>query len=561
MSELARALKGIEARPRDPHAWCALGEQLLHAGQHGPADEAFSQSIRHGATARGFMGWASCAVATGQVARAVGILTVAWKQSLLPVDGMLLLGELALEAGDLDASEAALAAYTDRQQGNARAWMTRAIVLVRLGAGDRALPMLDRAVLLEPALVDAHANRASVLETLSRLDAARDAAQQALALQPGHTLATLTLARVLRRQRQGAAAVALLEGLSDSDLSADHCSWKYAELGACAEAAADTDRAWQAFVVMNTHARRRPAVATGDSAGWLDRAARIRAIVPALVQHAQRPWTADSAAPPPVFVVGFPRSGTTLLERLLGAHPALVATDEMRVTDRLFSAWTELLPGIAAYPEGVLALQPEHRQRLRSHWFELMRAERPELDPTLRVIDKVPLNLVHLPLLHAMFPESPKVVLLRDPRDTALSCFMQDFAPGATNNLMMSMDDICRAQEHAFGVYSDVQALMGSHLQVVRYESLVADHVGVMKQLLHDMGLVWHDGIADHHRGLQHTHITTPSYARVIQPVDTAACRRWRRYAHHLRPWRAALDQTAQRLGYATDWPALPSGD
>ena len=556
MPNLPRALNAVKTRPGDPHAWSDLGQTLLQMGRRAAAEDAFSQSVRRAPTARGFAGWATCALEQGELARAVGILTVARKRGMLPMEGLRQLGVTALEVGDLQAADDALEEYTLRGPKDATGWLLRAIVRTRRSAAADALAMLDRAVTLDPGLVDAHANRAAVLETLSRLDDAELSARLALERSPSHPLAALILARVLRRQGRIAAAISVLDALSDVGLTAEQRTRRHGEQGLCADAQGHTDLAWTAFCEMNTHAAQRAAVADGDSAGWLTRVDRIRALAPALVAHARRAWTPPTEDRPPVFVVGFPRSGTTLLEHILGAHPALVATDEMRVTDRLFVLWSELLPDIGAYPDGLLELAVTHRLRLREAWASLVRTERPRLDPTLRIIDKVPLNLVHLPLLHAIFPESPKIVLLRDPRDTALSCFMHIFGPGATNNLMMSMDDIVEVQAKAFGVFAAVRSHMAESLQVVRYEELVTDHVAVMEDLLASIGLSWNDAVAVHHTGLADTHITTPSYARVMQPVDTSACKRWHRYARQLLPWRARLDETARLLGYEEDWPA-----
>ncbi|HCH63611.1 MAG TPA: hypothetical protein DFR83_12465 [Deltaproteobacteria bacterium] len=555
MHDLVSAMKAVEVRPQDPHAWATLGEALLQVRQHGPAEEAFTRSLQLGPTARGFTGWADSAVAVGEVSKAVGILTVARQRQLLAPAELRRLGELALEVGDLSAADGALEAYTAREPNDALGWLLRGIVQTTLGSGDQALPLLDRAVSLAPELPDAHANRASVLEALSRLEDAEQSARAALARAPGHPLGSLCLARVLRRQGRAEEALRVLDGLPDDGLTAAQVASRHGERGQCANALGEVARAWASFSTMNAHARQQSAVSHGDSAGWFERVTRIQALGPALAHHACRPWQPPTNDHPPVFVVGFPRSGTTLLERILGAHPDLQATDEMSVTDQLFAQWNELLPGVAAYPDGLLALEEAHRRKLRRHWFTLVQAERPQLNPQLRVIDKLPLNLVHLPLLHAIFPESPKIVLLRDPRDTALSCFMQDFALGATNNLMMSMDDIVMAQAQAFGAFAAVEATMAAHLQVVRYESMVADLEGVARPLLDAIGLAWSDQVLDHARGLANTHIRTPSYARVLQPVDASACNRWHQYADHLRPWRAQLDETAKRLGYPTEWP------
>jgi hypothetical protein len=548
--KLQKAFQAVEQRPRDPHAWAGLGDAFRLHGQLGPAEEAYQRSLGCAPTPRAFQGWAACAEARGQLGQAVGILSAARSRGMLSLSLLRSLGKLALDVGDLAAAENALAEYTARAPEDGQGFLLRAIGATRQGLGEAAIGYLDRAVLLMPTDPDAHANRAAVLESLSRLPEAEQAARRALALSPGQPLATLTLARVLRRSRQEKAALDVLATLDPTRLAPRQAARCEADRGMCLDGLGNTEQAWAAFEAMNRHAVRRPDFRLEAGTRFSQMVDDLQHLGPQLAALAAEPWAPPADGPVPVFVVGFPRSGTTLLETILGAHPELVATDEMRLTDRWLGEWSELLPDLPAYPAGVLQLTPTHRLALRSRWRQLLQEERPHLDPTLRVIDKVPLNLVHLPLLHAIFPEAPKVVLLRDPRDTAVSCFQQDFGPGASNNLMVDMASIAHLQARVFRFYASVGPTLGESVHVVRYEQLVEDHLSVSQRLLTAMGLSWDDRVAQYREGLQGAHITTPSYEQVIQPVHTRARAKWRRYAAQLGPWRATLDETARLLGY-----------
>lgn len=553
MSAVQQALHAVQAHPRSGAAWAALGIALRDAGQLAPAVEAFQQSVRHEPAREGFVGWAACVLDQGALPQAVGILTVAWQRGLLRPDDVLTLAQLAMDAGDLDAAARVLADATTRWPGSAQGWLLRAINDTRRGRAEQAGPHLERARAIEPENADIHANLAAVQETLSDLSAAEASARRSLELDPNNAVAVLTLARLHRRAGDPQAALARLEALDPARLAPHHAARRLVELGHCRDKLGDPGGAWRAFCDMNRAAARRPAVRPGVAAAWSASLDRILAHAPALAAAATRPWTPPADGRAPVFIVGFPRSGTTLLEAMLGAHPALQATDEMPVMDIFIRRWGELLPALPAYPEGLLQLTPLHRHQLRIAWLATLDEVRPELDRSRRVIDKVPLSLVHLPLLHAIFPESPKIVLLRDPRDTALSCFMQDFAPGATNNLMMDMDSIVHVQARAFAVFDAVRDTLGPALQVVRYEDLVDDHLAVVRPLIQAAGLPWDPAVARYREGLVGAHITTPSYTQVVRPVHAAARERWRRYAEHLAPWREQLDQTAVLLGYSAD--------
>ncbi len=548
--DLPRALRGVEQRPQDPQAWLALGLALRAAGQPGPGAEAFQQALRRQPGPGAFLGWAACVADQGRPAQAVGILTAAQRRGLLDRPGHHALARFAADAGDLAAATAALDRLVASDPGDGAAWLLRGITAMRAGRGQAARSDLARAVALLPEDPDSHANLAAVCESLNALDDAAAAALAARARAPAPPLATLTLARVRRRQGDPARALALLDALPVAGLVPHHAARRAADRALCLDALGAVDAAWAATVEMNAHARARPGVHPAHAARWSAMLDAILADAAALARSARRPWTPPDDGRSPVFVVGFPRSGTTLLEVMLGAHPALQATDELPVTDLVLRRWETLLPGVGPYPAGLHQLDGAARARGRAAWLAILDEVRPGLDPGRRIIDKVPLSLVHLPLLHALFPRSPLVVLLRDPRDTALSCFQQDFAPGATNDLMMDMDTIVDVQARAFAVLAAVRPVLAGALHVVRYEDLVADHEAVSARLLAAIGLGWDPAVARYREGLAGAHISTPSYAQVVRPVTTAARGKWRRYEGPLAPWRDRLDETAAALGY-----------
>jgi hypothetical protein len=210
------------------------------------------------------------------------------------------------------------------------------------------------------------------------------------------------------------------------------------------------DAAFRAITEGNALRAQSPAAKSADGDRFLARVATARA---GFTQERIRDMAAKAPAcerPAPVFFVGFPRSGTTLMERALKAHPEIVTTDER---SPLTPILTELSKN-KAYPENLDRLTGEDVKQLQDRFWAEAEATLGPLDGRL-LVDKMPLNIVNLGLANGLFPEARVLVALRDPRDTCLSCFMQRFQ---FSDAMVNFLDLERTAE-TYG------AVMGLWLQ------------------------------------------------------------------------------------------------
>ena len=238
--------------------------------------------------------------------------------------------------------------------------------------------------------------------------------------------------------------------------------------------------------------------------------------------------------PPPIFMVGFPRSGTTLTEQILAAHPGLCTAEERPFLDRALAG--------SGYPDG--EVDPAG---IRRAWRE---QTAPLLRDGLPLVDKLPLNIVHAALLSRAFPDARLVVSLRDPRDVCLSCFVQDFVP---NEAMVHFFDLERTAALYVAVMSlwiEQRGRLGVPWLELRYEDLVADLPGAARRLLEFLGLPWHEGVLRYHERAAAATVLTPSHQDVCQPIFTRARGRWLRYERHLAPILPTLAPLAAALGY-----------
>jgi tetratricopeptide (TPR) repeat protein len=244
----------------------------------------------------------------------------------------------------------------------------------------------------------------------------------------------------------------------------------------------------------------------------------------------------DEAAPSreqsPVFVVGFPRSGTTLLEIALDAHPALRSMDEQpflaRAVDHMRSFGLD-------YPADLGKLTAQQLTLLRAQYWQRVDA-RVSLGAGQRLVDKNPLNLLRLPLIRRLFPRAHTVLIVRHPCDVLMSCFIQHFRAPDLAMLCRDLPTLAESFRRSFDYWYAQQALLGAATFEIRYETLVADLEAQLRALVSFLELPWEPAmLTPAARARARGFISTPSYTQVIQPVSSQAIGRWRNYEPHLR--------------------------
>ena len=248
---------------------------------------------------------------------------------------------------------------------------------------------------------------------------------------------------------------------------------------------------------------------------------------------------------PPIFIVAFPRSGTTLMEQILQAHPAVQTLDEEPIVDEALHDM-----GHGSLPERIERMSVDEWTRLRALYWQHLDAR--TLPRHERVVDKLPLNLARIDLLARLFPKAHFLVMLRDPRDCVLSAFMQDFR---LSESMIQCADLARCAD----MYSAVMSIwlgarddLGLRYREQRYEQLVADPERQIREIIDFLDLPWSDAVLGYHRAARDREISTPSYMDVAKPMYTRASGRWSRYRAQLEPVLPTLEPLARSLGYAS---------
>ena len=402
------------------------------------------------------------------------------------------------------------------------------LALIGAGRNAEAIAVLEAAAKAETGFGEAHLELGLIYEHANQLDAldALISAGERMAATPAWSFLK---AWSLRRSGQFEAAAVLAAEVPDI-INPVRTAQLRAEI---ADRLGDADEAFRQFSAMN----RASAQATHPS-GPLSYRAVIEAQTAALAPP-PGPAIAE-VAPAPIFVVGFPRSGTTLLDTLLSALPELQVFEEL-----------PLLAGVEAeFPGLASSTDAAQIEAARAHYRKLAtEAEGPAAGR--RIVDKHPLHMTKLPLINRLFPSAQIVLVERHPCDVVLSCFMANFQLNTAMRSFTDLEEAARTYDAVFTNWSRARKLLPLANHAVRYERMVADLEAEMRPLLNFLGLEWRPEVLDNQASAaRRGTVRTASYAQIGQPLYQRAVGRWERYRTQLEPVLPILEPWIDQMGY-----------
>ena len=427
------------------------------------------------------------------------------------------------------------------------AWFGCGALLADAKKAEAAITCFEKAVQLEPGFAIAHAHLAVNLNLARQTDRARFHAERALECDPDNPTALLLMATLERQAQAPDRARTHLERLCRrSDL---HGARAKVRLGQLLDSQGDYARA---FALMQEG---QAALSQGAEARLIDRQQLPSQLNRTLDLLARGPWTgqtghgeptqkADRGAP--VFLIGFPRSGTTLMEQVLAAHPKVVTLDERPLVDAVVSTLPRA-DGVE-YPDNLAGLGEAELADAREAYRSLA-AEAGAGAPV--VVDKMPLNVAHVPLLHRLFPDARFLMMLRDPRDCVLSGFFQDMSLNPAMIHLHNPVDAAHLYALVAQVWRESRALPGLRYREQYYERLVSDPEREVRAVLEFLELPFDRACLRHHERARTRTVYTPSYLDVAKPIYSRAVGRYRNYTQQLEPIMPLLAPYVEAFGYA----------
>jgi len=392
-----------------------------------------------------------------------------------------------------------------------------------------------------------------VLERLRRPEEAKKCAEQAVQLDPTFGPALNLLGQFATDEGDDSAAeMWLMRAISDSaEPEARSTGWH--RLGTLREKQKRWDEAFQC------HDRANRVLINTPAARYL-RKESVFDHLPSQFnegcEHTLARWGArefKDGPPDPVFLVGFPRSGTTMTENILAAIPGSVTTDEEPVLTPTMQMAIRMCgdPPMSELANALDKLTFEQLVQLRAeYWKTVARLVSPDAWKARLFVDKAPLRFMHALFLNLLFPKCRVVFVVRDPRDCCLSCFFQDFALNGSMVRFLALESTGDTYAEVMTFWMRARTKLTIPWMEVRYEDLVSDFETHARKLVSFIGREWSDDILRFHEKASGRPIRTPSYKAVSEKVNTRAVGKWARYETHLGPLIERVRPFLGPLGY-----------
>ena len=249
------------------------------------------------------------------------------------------------------------------------------------------------------------------------------------------------------------------------------------------------------------------------------------------------------------FILGFARSGTTLLGQILSASPEVVLLEEREVLSGTMGRFVQTPDGLARLAATPATGMAFHRE---TYWRKAGAAAEGDVAGKL-VIDQTALNTVMLPVIGLLFPDAPVLFAIRDPRDVVLSCFRRRFDPTPFTLEFHSLESTARVYDLTMRLAEECRSRMGHRLIDVRYESVVTDFDRTIEGLCERLGIAWSGAMRDFHRASAGSMLITASAAQVRRGLNSDSAGVWRRYREQMAPVLPLLAPWVERFGYPAD--------
>ncbi|MFT3728641.1 MAG: sulfotransferase [Terricaulis sp.] len=410
-----------------------------------------------------------------------------------------------------------------------------------------AMAAYERALRIAPGDAAAHAGLARGHEEAHDLARAKEHAEAALKSDPANEIARIALGQTLQREKDYAGAEAAAAGVvANPHASQTNAAIAWGIIGDARDRRGETHAAFEAYTNANQILRTQNAALLSATHLLYHPAgvARMTALVAASDVSTWRP-AAASAYPAPVFLVGFPRSGTTLLDQILSSHSRIVCIEER---EHFANALASVI-GDEQKLANFAALSDTEIESARAAFWRRVREEDAPPDGAI-VVDKLPLNIVVLPLIKRVFPDAKIIFALRDPRDVILSCYVQRFGMNAAMAQFLELASAANYYDAIMRLMLSCREKLALDLIETRYEDTV-DDVGAQARRLTDfLGVPFEDAMLAFSETAKRRDINTPSARQVIEPIYKRSVEKWRRYEAELAPVLPLLTQWAERFGY-----------
>lgn len=407
----------------------------------------------------------------------------------------------------------------------------KAAALGRIGGYDEAIALYEELTRRFPDHAKLHMSHGHMLKTVGRQEDSVAAYRQALAMQPGLGEVWWSLAN-LKTVRFDAADVAAMEAaLGSADISDEDRFHLHFALGKATEDARDWRRSFDHYAQGNALRRLQVDYDPHDTSRHVARSIAIFTPAFLAVRKGQ-----GHDAPDPIFILGMPRAGSTLIEQILSSHSLVEGTMELPDIPAIaMREARQVDDGPGSWVAAIADASPARLAELGAEYLDRTRIQRKTDKPFF--IDKLPNNWLYTGLIQLILPNARIIDARRHPMDCCFSNFKQHFAQGQA--FSYALDDMGRYYADYVALMRHFDAVLPGRAHRVIHEALVDDPEGAVRRLLDHLGLPFEDACLRFHENERA--VRTASSEQVRRPINRDGMDRWREYAAWLGPLEAAL--------------------
>jgi tetratricopeptide (TPR) repeat protein len=419
------------------------------------------------------------------------------------------------------------------------------------GRIDEARTLYEEAVAADPSL-HALLGWARMEEADRNLDRALELLDRADQIAHDNPSILLLRAMVYGRKRDHRRALALLDRLAEKSGADGLGANELLEKGRLLDQMGRYDEAWEAFVEGKRLCRERGGLVYRDEAAQ-QLIERLKSFFSeARMNILPRAQPRDDTAQP-IFILGFPRSGTTLVEQTLSAHPRISAGDELPFVNEITDSMARTLNSPLTYPEGLSELWMGDRRHgldeLRDYYLSQVGRLGIIEQGAAWFTDKMPLNETHLGLIGLLFPRAPLIHVVRHPLDIMLSVFSNNLTHGF--QCAFALETAALHYRRVMELVEHYRSVLTLRYLPIRYEDIVDDQAASIRRMLEFIGEPFDLACVSFHENQRYAR--TASYAQVTEPLYDRSRYRFRHYRKHLQPAIDILGPVIERLGYHVD--------
>lgn len=517
-----------------PEAYNNLGTLLQQDGKLEEAEHALRKAIAQRAQyVDAHNNLANLYVAQKRDVEALRVLGDALKFAPTNPQTLLITARIQLQRGNFPAAEQATRAVIQQQPDNAEALTVLGQVLHETDRYDEALEMLAKAVEANPGNPEALNFYGVALKSVGRLDDAREYILKALKLNGGIFGAYANLNDLVDfSQGIGDELFNRMDAIFESakDPQSDAFLPLHFAYAKALDDRGEHERALEHYIVGGRMKRAQLVYDEQETFAFFD---AIREAFPKEIFEDRKCAGMDDERP--VFIIGMPRSGSTLVEQILSSHPKIFGAGEVKYLSRAIGQLRDRLPSLPKYPQMMAKITPAQLDLIAKKYLEALTAG---AGNAKRVTDKLLTNYFFVGLIHLLYPKAKFVNTVRDPVDTCLSGFTKLFKDDMSHSY-----DLAELGRY-YGKYRELmehwhKVLPEGILTTVRYEDIVTDTAKEAKTLVEFIGLKWDPRCLDFHKSDRP--VKTASVAQVRKPIYTTALARWKKYGTGLQPLVDAL--------------------